>query len=66
MEGEGLGVGSSWEGENDSGISWIGRFLQLIYTIFERCLVIGYSGGEIVGDKIRSIFLAGEGWYWGM
>lgn len=56
-------MGSSWEGENDSGISWIGRFLQLIYTIFERCLVIGYSGGEIVGDKIRSIILAGEGWY---
>lgn len=45
------------------GISWIGRFLQVIYTIFKRCLVIGYSGGEIVGDKIRSIILAGEGWY---
>lgn len=27
-------------------------------------MVIGYSGGEIVGDKIRSIILVGEGWYW--
>lgn len=32
--------------------SWIGRFLQVKYTIFKRCLVICYSGGEIVGDKI--------------
>lgn len=48
------------------GISWIGRFLQVKYTIFKRCLVICYSWGEIVGDKIRSIILAGEVWYWGM
>lgn len=34
------------------GISWIGRFLQVKYTIFKRCLVIGYIGGEIVRDKI--------------
>lgn len=38
----------------------------MIQGLVERCLVIGYSGGEIVGDKIRSIILAGEVWYCGM
>lgn len=51
--GEGLGVGVSGgrgvgvgvvEGRERmiQGISWIGRFLQVKYTIFKRCLVICY------------------------
>lgn len=63
MEGWGKGWGLVGRERMIQGISWIGRFLQVKYTIFKRCLVICYSGGEIVGDKIRSIILAGEGWY---